>query len=283
MTTAHALLKRFNNSETLPHVAIRLSKLISDENSTMKEFEEIIRLDPTLVLRLLRVVNSPYYGLRQKVNSIPRAVIFIGMKNLRNMVVTEALKGIFKQSSHNGTFSRSNLWLHCAAVSICSKMIAQRIFGQKAEDAYLCGILHDIGMIVEDQVAHDLFVKTCEAYKPESGQITAYETEIIGIDHTVIGYELARDWKLPPEVQEGIKLHHKSSDNITPSSIAGTIQIAGHIASKLNFPAMPGMEGILSPPLVTHIQNNLEEYKTLVRDLPDEMSKARELYEIQEG
>jgi HD-like signal output (HDOD) protein len=95
MATAQALVNKFNKLKTLPHVGIRLTKLITDENSTMEEFEEIIRLDPTLVLRLLSMVNSSYYALRQKISSISRAVVFIGMKNLRNMVVTEALKTVF--------------------------------------------------------------------------------------------------------------------------------------------------------------------------------------------
>ena len=98
MATAQALVNKFNNLKTLPHVAIRLTKLITDKNSTMQEFEEIIRLDPILVLRLLSIVNSSYYALRQKISSISRAVVFIGMKNLRNMVVTEALKTVFKSS-----------------------------------------------------------------------------------------------------------------------------------------------------------------------------------------
>jgi len=283
MTKAHLLLKKFNNSKTLPPVAIRLSKMISDENSTIKELEEIIRLDPTLVLRLLRVVNSSYYGLRHEVESIARAVAFIGMKNLRNMIVTEALKVTFHKGTHENIFSRSKLWLHCAAVSICGKMIAERIFGQKGEDAYLCGILHDIGMIIEDQVAHDLFIKMCKTYQAESGQITEHEKEIIGIDHATIGYELAREWKLSPEVQEGIRFHHKSLKEVSPSSITGIIQIAEYIVSRSGYPSMPGIKVILSPPLTTYIQNNLEEFKTLAKDFPDEMSKARELYDIQEG
>ena len=114
MATARALLRNFNKLQTLPHVEIRLSKLISDENSTMREFEEVIRLDPTLVLRLLRLVNSSYYGLRQKIDSISRAVVFVGMKNLRNMVVTEALKGIMRNTSRREAVSRSEMWLHSA-------------------------------------------------------------------------------------------------------------------------------------------------------------------------
>jgi putative nucleotidyltransferase with HDIG domain len=282
MATAQALLKKFINVKTLPHVAIRLSKLISDESSTMQEFENLIKMDPTLVLRVLRTVNSSYYGLRQRVDSIARAVIVIGMKNLRNMVVTEALKDIFRQSSDEDIFSRRLLWLHCAAVGICSQMISERIFTQKGEDAFLCGILHDIGMIVEDQVEQDLFFQACKVYEPATKPITDYEREVIGTDHCAIGYLLARDWKLPVEVQEGIKQHHKALEQVSPSSITGIIQIAEYFVSKLNYTAIPGMNAMLSPPLIAHIRDNLEEYKVLIQDFPDEMSKAKDLYESQE-
>jgi len=271
----------FNNLKTLPHVEIRLTKLITDENSTLQEFEKVISVDPTLVLRLLAVVNSSYYGLQQKVSNISRAVIFIGIKNLRNMVITEAIKAIFKPSKDDDTFSRSNLWLHCAAVSICSKMISERIFEQKGEDAFLCGILHDIGMIVEDQVAQNLFVQTCKACKKKSRPIVECEQEFIGTDHCETGYMLARDWKLPFEVQEGIKDHHKALKKVSPSSITGIIQIADYIVSKMNYSAMPGMDGmVLSPSLSDHIRENIAEYKAIIRDIPGEMLGAKEVYEL---
>jgi len=281
MQAAQALLDKFNTIKTLPHVAIRLTKLISDENSTMQDFEKMMKMDPTLVLRLLRVVNSSYYALRQKVDSISRAVVIIGMNNLRNMIVTETLKDIFKESQEQDAFSRNRLWLHCAAVSICSQMISERIFGQNGENAFLCGILHDIGMIVEDQTAHDLFNHACKAYAQDSGTIIDHEKEIIGTDHCEVGYLLAKDWKLPFEVQEGIKQHHKALKEVSPSSITGIIQISEYIVSKLNYTAIPGMNTMLSSPLATHIRENVGEYKALVKDLPDEMSKASDLYEHQ--
>ena len=278
MATAQGLIKKFITAKTLPHVAIRLTKLISDENSTMQDFEKMMKMDPTLVLRLLRVVNSSYYGLRQKVNSISRAVVVIGMNNLRNMIVTEALKDIFKENQEQGAFSRNRLWLHCAAVSICSQMISERIFGQNGENAFLCGILHDIGMIVEDQTTHDLFNRACKAYAQDSGAIIDHEKEIIGTDHCEVGYLLAKDWKLPFEVQEGIKQHHDVLKEVSPSSITGIIQISEYIVSKLDYTAMPGMNTTLSSPLADHIRENVEEYKALVKDLPDEMSRANDLY-----
>jgi putative nucleotidyltransferase with HDIG domain len=248
----------------------------------MQDFEKMIKMDPTLVLRILRGANSPYYGLRQKVNSISRAVVIIGINNLRNMIVTEGLKSLFKSISSKKAFSRNRLWLHCAAVSICSQMIMERIFGLNGEDAFLCGILHDIGMIVEDQTAPDLFSKVCNSYDENSKPITDYEKEIVGTDHCEIGFLLAKDWQLPIDVQEGIQLHHKTLDHVSPSSLTGVIQLAEYIASQLDYTAIPGMKAKLSLPLANHIRNNVKEYKALVRDLPNEMSKAKDLYGVQE-
>ena len=278
MPTARGLLNKFTTAKTLPHIAIKLTKLISDENSTMQDFEKMIKMDPTLVLRILRGANSPYYGLRQKVNSISRAVVVIGINNLRNMIVTEGLKEIFKDKNSKNTFSRSRLWLHCAAVSICSQMIMERIFGLNGEDAFLCGILHDIGMIVEDQTAPDLFYKVCNTYDVNSKPITDYEKEIVGTDHCEIGHLLAKDWQLPIEVQEGIQRHHKTLDHVSPSSLTGVIQLSEYIVTRLDYTAIPGMNAKLSLPLATHIRDNVKEYKALVRDLPNEMSKAKDLY-----
>jgi putative nucleotidyltransferase with HDIG domain len=278
MATAEGLLKKFSTAKTLPHTAIQLTRLIADDSSTMQDFETTIKMDPTMVLRLLRVANSPYFGLRQKVSSISRAVVVIGINNLRNLIMTDSLKNIFKETQPHAAFSRNHLWLHCAAVAICSQMIMERIFGENGEDAFLCGILHDIGMIVEDQTVHDLFVKACESQKDNSFSIIFNEKEIIGTDHCEIGHLLARDWQLPAEICEGIQQHHQNLDQVSPSSMTGVIQMAEYIVSRLNYPAIPGMKTLLSNSLAAQIRDNVKEYKALVRDLPDEMSKAKELY-----
>jgi len=278
MTTAQHVLNQFKGIKTLPHVAIRLSKLISDETTSMNQLEEIIRLDPALVIRLLQMVNSPYYGLRQTVKSIPRAVVYIGMKNLRNMIVIEALKDIFQKTSSKGIFSRSQLWLHSAAVGICSQMISERIFMKKGEDAFLCGILHDIGLIVEDQVSKEQFTQVCRAWESNTKPFIEYENEIIGTNHCEIGYYLARDWKLPSDVQLSIRRHHDAMEAIDPVSPLGVIQISEFIVSKMNYPAIQGMEVKLSTALSSHIRDNLREYKAMANDLPEEMAKAEDLY-----
>ena len=283
MNTTESVLRKFNSLKTLPHVAIRLTQLISNENTPINEFEKVIRMDPTLVIRVLRMVNSPYCGLMQKVESISRAVVFIGMRNLRNMIVTEALKDIFRGGAEKGAFSRRKLWLHCVAASICGQMIAERIFGINGEDAFLAGILHDIGLIVEDQVESELFQQACLAYDPDEKGLTEYEQSIIGTHHCTLGYRLAKEWRLSVEVQQGIKHHHDDLKKVDPGSITGILQIAEYIVTQAEFYAVLGnMRARLSSPLTEHIKSNLGEYNVLAKDLPDEMVKAKELYELDE-
>ncbi len=277
MSKAKKIIRKFKDIKTLPHVMTHLSALIADENSTMKDFEEVIKMDPILVVRLLRLVNSSFYGLVQPIDSIGRAVAFIGMKNLHNIAVTDALKSIFQEKGDSRVFSRKELWLHCAAVSICSKMIAERIFGLNGDDAYLCGILHDFGLIVEEQVERDKFIAACKACGAEES-ITDREQEYLGTDHCEIGYLMTLDWKMPENIQIAIRDHHNMTGDHQPESLTGIIQIAEYITGQLELTALPGNIASLPPNLVPHLQENMEEYKVLIEDLPEEMTKAQDVY-----
>ncbi len=278
MSSAKKFIKEFKNVKTLPHVVTTLSRLIEDEETTMKDFEEVIKMDPTLVVRLLRLVNSPFYGLAQQVDSISRAVAYIGMKNLQNVAVTDAIKNIFKKSvESNSIYSRKNLWLHCAAVSICSKMLAERIFGINGDDAYLGGILHDFGLIVEEQVDYDKFLEACKDCGP-TGSLPEFERAYLDTDHCEIGYLMTKEWDMPESIQEAIKDHHSEDESISPDSLTGILQIAEYITGQLGYTALEGAVPQLSPSLIAHLQENADEYKVLIDDLPDEMSKAQDLY-----
>jgi putative nucleotidyltransferase with HDIG domain len=282
MPTAQQLLKRFDDSKTLPHVALRLSKLLSDEGSRIREFEDLIKMDPVLVSRLLRMVNSPYYGVRENITSITRAIVFMGLKNLRNLVVVEGLKDAFRENPGKQAFSRERLWLHCVAVSICSQSIVERIFGRRGEDAFLCGILHDIGLIVEDQTASELLAKTWETAASDSRPLPAVEKEIIGTDHCEVGALLAQNWSLPEEVREGIRKHHTVDEKTLPDSMTGIIQLGEYMASKLGYGAMAASEVSLGWSLTEHVRKDIQEYGLLSMDISGQMARARGFYDPQE-
>lgn len=277
MSSAKEFAQSFNEVHPLPHVVSTVTQLINNPESTMREFEDVIQTDPVLVSRLLRLVNSSFYGLNQKVDSIGRAVAFLGMKNLHNLVVTDAIKNIFVVPTNTSGFSKQDLWAHCSAVSICSKMVAERIFSLNGDDAFLCGILHDFGLLVEEQLHPKEFSKICLSSKTTSSLIEM-EEQAFGTNHCEIGHVLTLDWNMPTSIQEALRHHHQISDEIEPTSLTGIIQISEYIAGQLDLPELKDITMEISPKLLTHLQDNLDEYTLLIEDLPEEIEKAQAIY-----
>ena len=277
MPTAQQFLDQFADIHPLPSVVMTVNKLINDSESTMKDFEDVIKVDPVLVARLLRLVNSPFYGLTQTVDSIGRAVAFLGMKNLHNLVVIDALQNIFVAPQRVALFSKKKLWHHSAAVSICSKMVAERIFGVNGDDALLCGILHDFGLLIEEQIQPDDFDKICESCT-SSTHLIELENETLGTNHCELGYIMSRDWNMSVSVQEAIRDHHLISNDIKPDSLAGIIQISEYITGKLEYTTLPDIKVDISAPLLEHLKDNIDDYNVLTEDLPEEMEKANSIY-----
>jgi len=280
MPTAKRLIKQYKRGNTLPHIVTRLAQLINDENATLRDFEDIISLDPALVGRLLTLVNSSYYGLVHKVDSVSRAIALLGMKNLHNIAVTDALKGMFKAGGAGDSFSCDRLWIHCAATGICSKMIAERIFSLNGDDAYLAGIIHDIGLIVEWQGAEKPFLEAYDQLIDDGPSIIELEREHLGTDHCEIGYLMATEWMIPTPLCEAIRDHHEMRDNVAPQSPLGILQISEYILSQLGFTVKDGVSSPIAGPLSEHMQANIDEYTVLAEDIPEEIEKVRELYEL---
>ncbi|WP_419175536.1 HDOD domain-containing protein [Desulfosediminicola sp.] len=95
MPPSLSFFSQFSDAQTLPFTVTRLSRLMADESTTRKQFDEVITMNPVLMVRLLKLVNSPYCGLLYKVDSVSRAITLLGKKNLHNIALTEALKMFF--------------------------------------------------------------------------------------------------------------------------------------------------------------------------------------------
>jgi len=279
MYTPEKLLDKFKDGKTLPHVAIKVTQMVNDEDTTMQDFEETIKLDPILVSRLLRLVNSPYFALSSKVDSIAKAVVFVGMKSLRNLVAVEALRDIFNDSDDSSGFSRKHLWLHSATVAIIADMVGKRIFGDSREDLFLAGIIHDIGLVIEDQVAGGVLREACQLYLAGQGTFVECEQRMIGTDHCEVGYRIAKEWKMPQDVLNAIRYHHNPEKEQAANSVTGIVQLSEYMAGKMKYAVLPEKIEPLSPHLVKHVKSMMSNYKIIVRDLPQEMEKAKDLYD----
>jgi putative nucleotidyltransferase with HDIG domain len=179
-------------------------------------------------------------------------------------------------------FSAQKLWLHSATVAILSGMIAKRIFGKDGENVFLAGIIHDIGLIVENQVAGEQLRAACKDFREGKGTLIECERQAIGADHAEVGYLLAQSWGLPLEILSAIKSHHLSRQVKSPASISSILQLAEFMAGKMRYWATAGPLQPLPPELTEHVKERVADYRIIIRDLPGEMAKAKELYQAEE-
>jgi putative nucleotidyltransferase with HDIG domain len=279
MASARNLISKFADINTLPTVAIKVTQLANSESTSIQDFEEVIKLDPVLVMRLIRLVNSPFFGLTSKVESISKAVVFVGIKQLRSLVAVEAARDFFNNTDKNTDFSNKNLWMNSATVAVLAQLISNRIFGQEGDDVFLAAILHDIGLIVEDQVVPEEFHKACHAYvSGDHDLLYAGEDEIIGTNHAKIGAVMAKDWKLPDQVVEAIRYHHNHTKSYPVPSVISIIQLAEFMICKLKYGVVFDKIDPLPKYLESHLKENMKEYRVLLKSLPEEMNKAEELF-----
>ncbi|MDZ7620084.1 MAG: HDOD domain-containing protein [Patescibacteria group bacterium] len=202
--------QRIHFMSSLPHVALRVMEVVQDPRSGARELKEAMETDPALCVRVLRCVNSSAYALRSPISSLQHAIAYLGSAQIRNLAMTAAVSELFKQPCSVGAYERVALWKHLVAVGIAARMIAMRTCMANFEDMFLAGLLHDIGIVLEDQYIHPQFCDVMTALRP-GVSLTAVEHDVLGFDHTTLAHRMARDWKFPEVVAVAARHHHDST------------------------------------------------------------------------
>lgn len=202
--------RRVHEISTLPHVALRVMEVANDPDSGASEIKDIMESDPALTARVLRYVNSSAIGLRQRITNLQYAIAYLGLKQVRNLAMTAAVSDLFKAEDTSGAYDRKALWRHLVSVGICTRVLALQLSMIDFEDLFLAGLLHDLGIILEDQHAHKPFQQMM-AVAGEDVPFVQLEREYLGFDHTELGEKVAETWHFPDMVRSVIRRHHSSA------------------------------------------------------------------------
>src|SRR5882672_10880468 len=145
-------LGKVTNIATLPEVTVRIIKTVEDPRSSASQLHTIIAHDPALVTRILKVVNSSFYGLPGQIASIERAIVLLGLNAVKNIAVAASLGQLFRGIKLCEGFSAKDLWTHCVSVATISRHLAREMKVPLADEAFLAGMIHDVGLLVSLQV-----------------------------------------------------------------------------------------------------------------------------------
>jgi len=232
MTTLdrEVLLGHLEQLPSLPQVVSELMSSFASEEVDVGTIAEQIAHDQALAARVLRVANSSFYGLQCKVGTINEAVVVLGFRAVRSMVLAVGVNGVFKPERCPG-FDVSGYLRHCVGVGMVARQLAPAC-SHSPEQAFVGGVLHDIGQLLLADIFPEQFAAVLRYRQQHDCPMAIAERDVLGIDHAEVGGLLARAWRFPEALQEAIADHHAPATALN-GSLANLIHVADAVAHGL--------------------------------------------------
>lgn len=224
-------LEKIKDLPTLPSVYFKLNQLLKDNQASIEKVAHIIELDPAMSSRILHLVNSAFYGVRQESSSIAHAVMILGFNAVKNAVVSVAILDTFTFKDRYENFDIADFWRHAVSVAVLNKQLAERSRLVTPEDAFIAGLLHDIGKIIMLKYFKEDFGKVWETMQKTKCSFADAEQEVASIDHVQIGAYLARKWQLPEPIIQAIAGHHYYMSSSESTGMIESLMLADALAN----------------------------------------------------
>ncbi len=215
---------------SLPDVVTAVLKLLNDrKGAELADFERHLRNDAALVARMLRVVNSPFYGLVHHVTSIRDAVMVLGFRSLRSLVLAATTAKYLERNYSCYGHSKRGLWIHSISAASGSRTLAAelKLHPDVCEEVFVIGLLHDIGKMLLGPFLAQEDIDLSDA----GGDVTAMERDYLGMDHQEAGALIASRWNLSPVVQDVLRHHHggvPADENLMTTAVVRLADTLSH-------------------------------------------------------
>ena len=209
---------RVTEIDSLPEVTTRIVEIVEDPRATARDMHDVVRADPALAAKILKVVNSAFYGLPSQIASLERAITMLGLSAVKNIALAASLSRMFRAEAVSEQFAARDLWQHCVAVGVCARELSASTEWAQRDEVFVAGLVHDLGLIIVQQLLPDKLRSVCEECFNQPQDFRQAEQAHIGADHQAFGLALAQRWKFPPHLCWAIGAHHQ------PDAVAGPHQ-----------------------------------------------------------
>lgn len=227
------VIRKIDDLPTLPRTVLMITELVNNPQSSARDLARVITDDQVLTARLLRLVNSSFYGFPRRVTTVTGAIVLLGFDAIRNLLLTTSLFDIFSPRKDKTRFEREALWDHSLGCAVGAKVVGHYLGYEKIEELFVSGLLHDIGKIVEMLYMAKEFARIETKVESEDVLIIEAEEEVLGYSHADVGKLLAEQWNLPPKHIDAIAHHHKPQDSERFSVEACIVHLADIICRAL--------------------------------------------------
>jgi putative nucleotidyltransferase with HDIG domain len=205
-----AIIKKIESMPTLPTVAFRVMEVTGDSKSSANDLMKIISTDVSLTAKILKIANSPFYGLTREISSLQHALTVLGFKEIKNLVISTVAVENFKDLEQDGKFDIKKFWKHSFCCGLAAKIIATS-FMNKGNELFVAGLLHDIGKLVIYIAFPDEFMKQQEAMSSLKLKYLSFSAEknFFAMSHDEVGMKLLQRWMFPEDLIAAVGFHHQ--------------------------------------------------------------------------
>jgi HD-like signal output (HDOD) protein len=233
--TIQRKIEQITNLPTLPQIVVRILQIINDPATSAKEIAHAVSQDPPLSAKILRLANSAFYGMPRSVTSISNAIVLLGTKVIRTIVLSLTVFDMFP-GGRSSLFNRTAFWRHSTSCAFLCRYMAEQlegVFPFYAEEAFCGGLLHDLGKVAMEQYLHEDFHEAIRHAK--AGKISLYdaEKEILGYAHTDVAQWLTSSWELPASIHLAMVHHHAPSEARQCKNLVALTHFADYLCHQL--------------------------------------------------
>jgi len=206
----HELLEKIRNVPqlpSLPAVALRVLELARQNNPSLASVAQVISSDPALTAKVLKTVNSSFYGLPHQVGTINRAIVLLGMQTVKTLALGFSLAGSLN-SNRSARFDYVRFWRQSLFSAVAARTLSKSLYIKDPEESFLIGLLSDIGTLAMHRALGEEYDQLLDACQGDQVELVRLSREKFDLDHAQVGGAMAEHWKFPPAVVEPIRQHH---------------------------------------------------------------------------
>jgi len=270
------IIEKIVSLPTMPQLARQITLMVDDPGSSASQVGDAIRRDPATAARILRLVNSAYYGLTTKDATVQQAVALLGFKVIRSIALSISLPAAFRGLATCPSFNQERFWKHSLLAACLCKSIGKKCNGVDPEAAFDLGLLHDIGKLVLACYAGPHMTQIIATCRNSQRSFDAVEKELLNTTHGEIGAWLAERWRFPEDLRKEILLHHNVSA-CQADQLVGVLQFANCLCKAKSYRCSGSYERVTIGPELSNWLNarkwNIGEFLSMV-DQEIENSKA---------
>jgi len=233
------LVQTIRDLPALPEVVVRVMRMADDPRSDAQSIARVIATDQAMTARVLKLANSAFYGLPRRVSTLSEAVVILGFRTIKNLAIAASTFELLNREIAGYWLQRGELWRHSLACAIGAQLIAQRVRLPVTEEAFVAGLLHDIGKVAINLFVREQYEQIMERALQDRIPFVEAEQAVLGFNHAMAGALIAEKWNLPPSLVAVIQYHHQPSH--TPG--AEGIVFAVHLADILSITLGIGIGG----------------------------------------